>query len=398
MKKKLLAGILSAAMIASLMLAGCGSSTSDADSTSAADETGTASEETADASTESDATSEEYASYTIACNDFGAGEYSLDINAWQIQSLCETLGFSVDITDNEFSVDNIIPNLQSQLAQNTDGVVMIGIAETTYASISNTCSDANTPYTFFGTPVLDEDLETIEEDPYYAGTIVFDPELEGAMLAEEALAAGCTTAVICAGSEGDYNHDHRVIGFTEAFEAGGGEVVGVARCADPSEGVTKASDLLSAHMDADCAYGAGAGYITAFETVADNLGLDYKIYGSDVTADLIGDVAEGNVEAISGGANVTAEIAAILLINYLDGCQILDDDGKAPYNDEDLSLFLITAENAEAFDAWWTDYATSTIPMEYVENCLYRYNPDVTYDDIVELLQNYADIVYEQLG
>ena len=37
----------------------------------------------------------------------------------------------------------------------------------------------------------------------------------------------------------DYAHDRRIIGFTEAFEAGGGEVLFVSHSADPSEGVRR---------------------------------------------------------------------------------------------------------------------------------------------------------------
>ncbi len=59
----------------------------------------------------------------------------------------------------------------------------------------------------------------------YVGTVVYSPQDEGAGIAELALADGCKTAVISAGASGDYAHDRRIIGFTEAFEAGGGEVL-----------------------------------------------------------------------------------------------------------------------------------------------------------------------------
>lgn len=398
MKKKILAAVLAATMVASLVLTGCGGS-KDGASSSAGNEANTGAENSSEAEsgTEAENGTEEFGNYSLVTNDFGAGEYSLDINSWIIQDVCENLGMSVDIADNEFTVDKIVTQLQNQLSQQPDGVVMIGIAETVYASVSKLCKEANTPYVFFATTPTEADRTTFEEDPLYVGTVVFDPEAEGALLAEKALEAGCKKAVICAGSEGDYNHDHRVIGFTAAFEAGGGEVLGVARCTDPSEGVTKASDLLSANMEADCAYGCGAGYITAFESVASNLGLDYNIYGSDVTADNVKDVAEGKVQAITGGANITAAFATILMINYLDGHPILDENGKAPFNSEDLSLFLVTEENAEAFVEYWPENAVKTLSLDDMKNVLYRYNPDVTYADFCELMQNYADIVYGKL-
>lgn len=404
MKKKMLAAVLSAAMVGSLALTGCGSSSdsgsaSSASSAAEASSTAEASSEAASASSDSAAeASGDFAEYAIATNDFGAGEYSLDLNNWIIQYLIEEeIGGTVDITDNQFTVDKIITQLQSQLSTGPDGVLMIGIADSVYPAVMKNCDEAGVPYGLFATVPTDADIETLQSDELFAGYAGFDPTEEGSLMAEKALEAGCTKAVICAGAEGDYNHDHRVIGFTETFEAGGGEVLGVAHCTDPSEGVTKASDLVSANMDADCAYGCGAGYITAFESVASNLGLDYKIYGSDITTDIIGDIVDGKVEAITGGANTSAAIGTILLVNYLDGNPIKDEDGKAPII-TDLKLFTVTADNAEDFAAYWPDNATKTLGLDDIKNCLYRYNPDVTLDDIIELCQNYPEIVYEKIA
>lgn len=120
-----------------------------------------------------------------------------------------------------------------------------------------------------------------------AGTVLFDPEAEAAYLAEKAYEAGGRKAVILAGAQGDYNHDHRITGFTKKFEELGGKVLDVARCDNPGQGDEKGSNLLSANKDADVAIGAGAGYITSLEGVREKMGLDYKIYGCDTTPNLI---------------------------------------------------------------------------------------------------------------
>ena len=54
------------------------------------------------------------------------------------------------------------------------------------------------------------------------------PRGEGGQDCELALADGSKTWQILAGASGDYAHDRRIIGFTEAFEAGGGEVLFVS--------------------------------------------------------------------------------------------------------------------------------------------------------------------------
>jgi hypothetical protein len=38
------------------------------------------------------------------------------------------------------------------------------------------------------------------------------------------------------------------------------------------------------------------------------------------------------------------------------------------------------------------------VPQEYYKNLLYRYNPDVTYDDFVEFLENYSQIYMDGIS
>ena len=178
-------------------------------------------------------------SYTIATNNFGAGVYPLDTNAAYEQNAADALGVTLNVTNNEFTADKSITQLQNQLASAPDGVAFLGISETLFPVAAQYCKNAETPYVFFACAPKDEDVAAFEQDEYYVGTVVYSPQGEGAGIAELALADGCKTAVISAGASGDYAHDRRIIGFTEAFEAGGGEVLFVSHSADPSEGVQK---------------------------------------------------------------------------------------------------------------------------------------------------------------
>lgn len=392
MKKRLLGMVLAVAMASSLALTGCGSG---GDSGQSNDTQGTGGSSEQENTSSSSGQSGDLANlgYTFATNDFGQGEYSLDINSWIIDSVAQHVGSTVDVVDNQFTVDNIVTQLRSQLSKGPDGVCMIGIAETVFPAISQACQEANVPYAFFATPPVDADVETMEEDPLYAGTVLFDPEAEAAYLAEKAYEAGGRKAVILAGAQGDYNHDHRITGFTKRFEELGGEVLDVARCDNPGQGDEKGSNLLSANKDADVAIGAGAGYITSLEGVREKMGLDYKIYGCDTTPNLIQDVIDGKVELISAGANTGAGFAEILLINKLLGHPILDADGKAPYT-KDLTLFYCDSSNCEKFQKFWDECQKSPLTQEEVMNLI---GEDVTYDDFITALQNYADDSYAKI-
>lgn len=392
MKKRLLGMVLAVAMASSFALTGCGSG-GDSGQSNDTQGTGGSSEQENTSSSGGQSGDLSNLGYTFATNDFGQGEYSLDINAWIIDSVAQHVGSTVDVVDNQFTVDNIVTQLRSQLSKGPDGVCMIGIAETVFPAISQACQEANVPYSFFATPPVDADVETMEEDPLYAGTVLFDPEAEAAYLAEKAYEAGGRKAVILAGAQGDYNHDHRITGFTKKFEELGGKVLDVARCDNPGQGDEKGSNLLSANKDADVAIGAGAGYITSLEGVREKMGLDYKIYGCDTTPNLIQDVIDGKVEIISAGANTGAGFAEILLINKLLGHPILDADGKAPYT-KDLTLFYCDSSNCEKFQKFWDECQKSPLTQEEVMNLI---GEDVTYDDFITALKNYADDSYAKI-
>ena len=392
MKKRLLGMVLAVAMASSLALTGCGSG-GDSGQSNDTQGTGGSSEQENTSSSSGQSGDLSNLGYTFATNDFGQGEYALDINAWVIDSVAKHVGSTVDVVDNQFTVDNIVTQLRSQLSKGPDGVCMIGIAETVFPAISQACQEANVPYSFFATPPVDADVETMKEDPLYAGTVLFDPEAEAAYLAEKAYEAGGRKAVILAGAQGDYNHDHRITGFTKKFEELGGKVLDVARCDNPGQGDEKGSNLLSANKDADVAIGAGAGYITSLEGVREKMGLDYKIYGCDTTPNLILDVIDGKVEIISAGANTGAGFAEILLINKLLGHPILDADGKAPYT-KDLTLFYCDSSNCEKFQKFWDEYQKNPLTQEEVMNLI---GDDVTYDDFITALKNHADDSYAKI-
>lgn len=392
MKKRLLGMVLAVAMASSFALTGCGSG-GDSGQSNDTQGIGGSSEQENTSSSSGQSGDLSNLGYTFATNDFGQGEYALDINAWVIDSVAQHVGSTVDVVDNQFTVDNIVTQLRSQLSKGPDGVCMIGIAETVFPAISQACQEANVPYSFFATPPVDADVEIMKEDPLYAGTVLFDPEAEAAYLAEKAYEAGGRKAVILAGAQGDYNHDHRITGFTKKFEELGGKVLDVARCDNPGQGDEKGSNLLSANKDADVAIGAGAGYITSLEGVREKMGLDYKIYGCDTTPNLIQDVIDGKVEIISAGANTGAGFAEILLINKLLGHPILDADGKAPYT-KDLTLFYCDSSNCEKFQKFWDEYQKNPLTQEEVMNLI---GDDVTYDDFITALKNHADDSYAKI-
>lgn len=394
MKRKVI-GILLAVTMAASMLAGCGS-----DGTSAEGEpNATELENAAGNQEEQDEVSDSGVggngeSYHLAANTWGSGAYALDIIVHADQIVADIAGVELDVADNQFTADKVVADLQSQMATQPDGVIMISMVGTVFSKVQELCQQQNVPYVLDSNFPMDEDVwESIKNDPLFIGGVAAKPYDMGYQLGELAIANGNKTAAIFAAALGDYSHDQRILGFTDAFEAGGGTVQQVLHCADSTEAPTKVNDLVAANQGVDCVYGSGGDFMEALATVKKNdNGVNYEIYGTDINPDVISYVQDGTVTAMNGGNNINGAIAECLLINYLDGHQILGEDGKAPVLDY-LKCYTITSENADFFAGLYEN-ESCFITEEQWKSLLYRYNPDVTLETFDEFLEEYADNVY----
>lgn len=339
-----------------------------------------------------DQASAEKPSYVIATNNWGVGAYPLDIIFEAIQFMTDSTGTQQNMANNEFKADKVISDLQNQIATGVDGVAFFGISQTMFTTAAQICEQTKLPFAFYSNAPADSDIETIKKNPYFLGYVVCNQYSSGAQMAEMALADGNRTAIISAAAIGDFAHDQRIAGFTDTFEAGGGKVEYVAHSADPSEGVQKANDAMTAFPDADAIYCTGGDFLTAaLNAIESRSGADYKMYGTDLSPDLAQQILDGNVVAINGMQHTEGSIAATLIINYLDGHQILAPDGGVPlYNH--LSMVAVNKDTAKAYMDFVAGGGSMISPEEY-QNLLYRFNPDVNYQTYYDFIENYESIV-----
>lgn len=334
--------------------------------------------------------------YSIAANTWGAGAYPLDTIVHADKKLAAIAGVQLDVADNQFTADKVISDLQSQLANKPDAVLMMSVVDAVFGTVRELCDAQGVPYALdTGVPSDPAVFDAIKADKLFVGNVTASQYECGVDIAKEALADGNKTAVILAAAVGDYSHDNRIVGFTDAFEAGGGEVRQVMHCSDPSEATTKANDLITANADIDCVYTTGGDYLSAMVAIkSSDPTAEYKLYGTDVAPDLIDSIEQGVVQAMNGGGHVCGAIAMCLLINYLDGHQILDAEGKAPILDN-LNLYMVTSENAAGFKKMYANESCFITDEEF-KSLLYKYNPEVSFETYDTFVQNYAQLVNER--
>lgn len=323
--------------------------------------------------------------YTIGINTWGSGVPVLDMFGDAKEYTLTTLGHKVSRMSDDFTADKELQNIKNMCAAGVDGVVFQAAAVSTVPEIGVQCKNAKIPFAFDVFVGENDALAKLaDENEYYCGAIDLDMVADGAAIAEMAYANGARTAVMIGGNIGDNNMDQRSQGFTQKFEELGGTVLGEARCTDNSECLAKATDLLSANKDADALYAFVGDYIEGSLTAIENLDLDVQVYVSCVDAGTAQYIMDGKVVGGNDGISLASYISSTLVLNYLAGNKIVDENGKAPRLS--TSPFRVDQDNvADYVKVFFADEGYAPFTKAMLEDLI---RPDVTYQDYVDLVAN----------
>ncbi|MDD6188344.1 MAG: substrate-binding domain-containing protein [Clostridiales bacterium] len=326
--------------------------------------------------------------YTIGINTWGSGVPVLDMFGDAKQYTLETLGHKVSRMSDDFTADKELQNVQNMCASGVNGIVFQAAAVTTVPQIGVECKNAKIPFAFDVFVGDNADLEKLAaENEYYCGAIDLDMVADGAAIAQMAWDNGCRSAVMIGGNIGDNNMDQRSQGFTQRFEELGGKVLAEARCTDNSECPTKAADMLSANKEADAIYCFVGDYIEGSLTAIDNLGLsDIQVYVSCVDEGTANYIKDGRVVGGNDGISLASYISCTLVLNYLAGHKIVDENGKVPRLS--TSPFRVDQNNVENYLKVFFSDEAKPFTKSMLEDLLYTSNPNVSYNDYVELIKN----------
>jgi ribose transport system substrate-binding protein len=328
--------------------------------------------------------------YEIGFNSWGAGSATFDFMIDMAKYGLDTYGMNYSNVSDETQADKELQNIQNFISAGVDGILMQTTAESVLPQAAQECKQAQIPFvlsTFVG---LDEDrAELRENNEYYVGAVDSNLYAEGYLIGKQAVENGMKTAVLLGGNVGDNNFELRIEGFTDAFvNEGGGQILYTARCANPSEGQEKANAMLSATPNTDMIYAMVGDYVPGAVAAMKTLNLDLPIYVTNANTDTVEYIRDGTVVAATSGNDLVGPVAAALLINYLDGHQILDDEGKAPALTN--TGFVVDQDNLDDFVTLFVEDLPYT--EEALRTLVWRYNPDVTYDTFVDFVENHMNL------
>ncbi len=318
--------------------------------------------------------------WNVGYNTWGAGDATFDFMATVIEQALDAAGATYNRSSDDHMADKELQNVQNFISAGVDGIVMQTAADSIFPEAAKSCMDAKIPFvmsTFSGDD--DARADANANNPYYLGTVTSDMYAEGYLMGKEAAADGHKTALLLGGNVGDAHFEMRIAGFTQAFVTeGGGTILNSARCANPGEGQEKANAMLSATPDADCLFAMVGDYAPGAVNAMRTLEIDMPIYCTNINTDTIEYIRDGSVVAATAGNDLVGTVAACLLINYLDGHQILDENGNPP--ELTNAGFVVDTDNIDDFEEIFKTKA-EPFKAETIQTLLWRYNNNVTYAD-----------------
>ena len=327
--------------------------------------------------------------YYIGINVWGSGVPILDMFGDEKEYALGLLGQRVTRMSDDYTAEKELQNIQNMIAGGVNGIVAQGSAVSTVPEMVAACESAKVPIVFDVFIGDDKDIAEFQKTKqYYVGAVDADMVYDGKLIGQLAYENGCRKAVLIGGNIGDNNMDQRSQGFRESFEALGGVVLDEARCSDNSECATKAEDMLSANMDADCLYAFVGDYIAGSLTAIDHLGLgdQVKVYLSCVDKDSANYIKEGRIVAGNDGIAFASSIAPCMLLNALDGHKILDANGQPPRFR--THPFTVDKDNVDAYISVFYADGVHPFTAELLNQLCWRTNPDVSYQTYVDFIDN----------
>lgn len=327
-------------------------------------------------------------SYYVGFNTWGAGSATFDVMGDEIAHTLDVYGAESFRASDDHMADKELENIQNFISAEVDGIVMQISSDPVLPEAAKECEDAGIPFVLAIFTGSNEDREEIAaNNSVYVGSVSADMVLDGYLMGKAAIEDGHKTAILIGGNVGHLHMDMRTAGFTKAFvEEGGGVILDSARCSSPAEGQEKANAILSAYPDADCMYAMVGDYVPGAINAMDALNLEIPLYVSNSNRDTVEYIRNGRIAAASSGNDLAAPVATALLINYLDGHPMLDENGNPPALT--TNLFSVNKDNLDAWEEIFFADGNHPLTEERLNSLVWRENPDVTYETFVDFIEN----------
>ncbi len=324
--------------------------------------------------------------FKIGYNYFGTGPYALAALANQSQIVLDVYGDESISSDNQFSVEKIISDVENMISSGCDGIIIWLPAEPLYEVVAKMCDEAGVYFVLNDKiPASPEVKETLLNCEHFAGAIAPANAEYGKAMAEYAIAQGWKTCITTSSAEGDATDQPRLDAFQEAFEAAGGTILSKVHSETTADSLPNIQDALIACDEPDFIYGVGSEYAMSACTALEN----YPSYGTKVITSGLEKEAlsllldeSSPLVTITGDYWVAGMFSAIVLQNACAGNKLVDADGKAIWVD-DIMPFEVTPETYPLYEKYFLDESVYT--TEEIQAL-----QGISYDVMMTIINDYS--------
>jgi ribose transport system substrate-binding protein len=363
--RKLVAGMTSAAMIASL--AACGGSSSSSTATTAAAKADAAASTTAAAA--APAASIDNKDIKIGVSIWSSTDVLGSQCKLILDEAAKALGVQVQYVDQGHVSEKVTASVEQLAAAGCQGIIICNSSDTEMQSAIKTCNDNKVYLAQFFRIISQENSADIykmaTDSPYYVGAVHEDEPANGKKLVQILLDKGDRDIGLIGWEQGDATWLGRWEGYKSGVdEWNAAHADDQAKLSEPqyagttSEGGAKAADaLMAADPDLDAIIPAGGGgdplqgAIAAIEKAGKTQDID--VVSTDFLPDLGDRLANGSMAGESGGHYCDPLIAFMMVYNAIKGnytgFEGTFNDVPFPY------LFVSSADDYKAYEKYFVD-------------------------------------------
>lgn len=313
----------------------------------------------------------------------------------------QVLGCEMVYNTNISSPESQITATENLIAAGCNAIAICNYSDDILPKIAKLCQENEVYFTLIWRSISDPEVkEVVESCPYYLGNTCEDEEEIGYRMGKTFYEKGSKNIAVITMEKGDTTADARDRGFARACEEFGMTRISEVRNNTlTAEETTKAvENFLASFPELDGIFVTG-GSNTILEGVIQALALhektgEVKVACVDFISDLDKYIADGAIDAISGGHFVDPLFSYMLMVNKLAGTPLSDQC-------ETVNLNFINLESPEDAVNYYTYVEGDAYPYneEEIRSMVKYFNPEMTLEKLQEIAGAYSvDDVVERHG
>lgn len=338
-------------------------------------------------------TNQELKKWTMGCIDPGAWNAAYGPVYDQLEALGDALNYDIIYSTRAgSSTDDTLAAVQNLIVSGADALVLGNDVLMCYMQVADICEEAGVYWTMYWAGVTEEDKVKLNDYKYYVSSTYEDEEYAGFWQGKAAGEAGLKNLCLIGAPDGLDFTIRRNIGLQKACEEYGITILAQERdinlTGSAAGGMDIVNRFLATYPDLDgiIIQGRTHSCLPGAVNALDDAGRtsDIPVYAIDFNINQAEYFEKGQEAGAIGGHHMGAMYNTILLTNIMNGTPLTEEK---PYMLNNY-VELTSVEQCKEWEyhIWENNAYTGEEILQYIK----AYNPDATYEDLIELTKSYS--------